>query len=289
MKFIPDDINVEIIMNYYHDNNFRITYNGLHGRNTYKDIMSLEEKNGFYIISLGRNSIYNSLPEYIFHAIDRFDLPQHNQKELFEEEYSKQENEKENAYNFFAPVDLMLLQLRLKVRKKLEDYTLKNKVLLDLLSASLTQEQLNNRFIKCTIKYLPMCKYIRGDRTLITLMLRKILAEDELSLNIQVTETKNVDDKPRYKCCVGYELEDVYVGNEFYENAICYNINFWSDEYCDNKFLEFIDEIEIFREFIQDYFLSVESLLLFNIQSDKFPIILSDDITYNYLNFNTYL
>lgn len=289
MKYIPEDINVEIIMNYYPDGTFKVVHKGLHGRNISKDILSLERKDGYYVIFLGRNSLYNSLPEYIFHAIDRFDLPQYNQKERFEEEYSIQEKEKEDAYEFFAPIDLMLLQLRLKVRKKLEAYTSENKVLLDILSDPLTQEQRNNRFIKQAIQYLPLCKYIRGDRTLITLMLRKILVEEGLSLEIQQREKTFVDDKPRYNDYVDSELGYVYAGNVFCEKILCYNIEFWSDEYCDDKFLDFIDEMEVFRQFIQDFFLSVDSLLCFNIQSEEFPLRLSDNTTYNYLNFNTYL
>jgi hypothetical protein len=289
MKHIPEDINVEIIMNYYPEDTFKVVYKGLHGRNIYKDILSLERCDGYYVVLLGRNSLYNSLPEYIFHAIDRFDLPLYNQKERFEEEYSMQEKEKEDAYNFFAPIDLMLLKVRLKIRKKLETYTSENKILLDMLSDTLTQEQRKNKFIRQAIQYLPSCKYIRGDRTLITLMLRKILIEEGLFLEIQQSEKAFVDNNPRYNDYVDSELGNVFVGNTFSEETLCYNISFWSDEYCDDKFLDFIDEMEMFRQFIQDFFLSIDSLLSFNIQSDTSPIRLSDNTIYNYLNFNTYL
>lgn len=289
IKNLPEDLNAEVLLNYYPAGTFKVEYKGLHKRNTYKDILVIDRQGTNYLLSLGRNSIYNALPEYLFHSIDRFDLPQYNQKERFEEEYIKQEQEKEDAYRFFEPIDLMLLQLRLKIRKILDAYTCENKILQDLIADNLTQEQQENRFIKQTIPYLPTCKHIRGDRTLITLMLRKILTEENLSVNIHHKEKNFTDKKPRYSHVVGMKLGEGYAGNTFTENILVYDIKYWSEENCNQDFIKFVEEIEVFRQFIQDYFLSVDSLLSFDIQTNALPIRLSDTTTYNYLNFNTNL
>lgn len=289
IRNIPEDINAEVLLNYYPTGTFKVEYKGLHKRNAYKDILNIDFQDTSPLLSLGRNSIYNSLPEYLFHPIDRFDLPQYNQKERFEEEYTKQEQEKEDAYRFFEPIDLTLLQLRLKVRKILDTYTCENKILQDLIADNLTPEQQRNRFIKQTIPYLPACKYLRGDRTLITLMLRKILMEEGLSINIHQKEKTFTDKTPRYSHVVGMELGEGYAGNIFTENILVYDIKYWSEENCNKDFIKFAEDIEAFRQFIQDYFLSVDSLLSFDIQTNAMPIRLSDTTTYNYLNFNTNL
>ena len=49
-------------------------------------------------------------------------------------------------------------------------------------------------------------------------------------------------------------------------------------------------EIEEFRDFVQDYFLSVDSVLEFDIHNDDAPALrLNDTVLYNYLNYNTNL
>ena len=113
LKNIPEDINVELLLSYFPEGSCKVAFKGLHKRNSYKDIIETEEKsNGTFVFGIGRNSLYNSLPEFIFHPIDRFDnLPKAEEKERFAEEYQEQEQEIENAYKFFAPIDLFLLRL----------------------------------------------------------------------------------------------------------------------------------------------------------------------------------
>lgn len=284
---LPEDINVEVLLNYYEDAAIKVVYKGAHTRNAYHDIRGVESKKNGFVFSLGRKSLYNSMPEFLFHAIDRFDLPQYNQKERFVEECSKQEKEIEKAHNFFVPIDTLLFQIKLDVRKNLEDITLENKVLLDILTDALTEEQRNNRFIKQAIPYMPSLKYIRGNKTLLTLMLRKILLEERLTINVAKKNTEVVDPSPHYKDYVGSEIDELFVGNTFTEEVVTYDIYYWPEEECDENFLQLINEMDVFRRFIQDYFLSIEALLLFDVYKESDTLRLSDTTTYNYLSFNT--
>ena len=121
LKYLPDDINVEDILSYLPKGTYRISIDGLHKRNSYKDIIAIEKSNDakteFYI---SRKGLYNSLPEYIFHPINRYDnIPERERKEKFAEEYARQELEKENAHEFFSPIDILLLDLKTNVKEKI--------------------------------------------------------------------------------------------------------------------------------------------------------------------------
>lgn len=288
-KNIPEDINVELLLSYFPEGTCKVALKGLHKRNTYNDIIDVEEsREGLLLLGIGRNSLYNSLPEFMFHSVDRFDnIPKLEEKERFAEEYQKQEQEKENAYRFFAPLDLLLLKLRTSIRERLNDYIETNKVLTEIIGDKLTNEQKSNRFIKHSLMFIPACKNIRGDKTLLSLMLRKIFMEEDLKIEKRYDNIRYTDSEPRYADGVDSMLGDSYVGNTFDEETTIYNIHYWSDEDCDENFLRFIDDIELFRLFIQDYFIAIEETLFFYICKDDAPLRLSDDIIYNYLNFNT--
>ena len=77
------------------------------------------------------------------------------------------------------------------------------------------------------------------------------------------------------------------MGNTFDETVTSYDISYWPDDECNENFLKFIDEVDVLRQFIQDWFLSVEEVLRFHIINDEQPLRLNDDVVYSYLNYNT--
>lgn len=285
---VPQDINAEVFLGFFPQGTFRVKFCGLHKRNAYNDILEIEKEQEKFLLHLGRNSLYNSLPEFLFHSIDRFDnIPEKEKKQRFSEEYAKQEKEKEQAYKFFSPIDILLFQLRLEVRERLNKYVESNTVIQDILLDKLTAEQRENRFIKRTTPYISSCKTIRGNRTLITLLLRKVLAEEGLKINVKSKQTEFTDEEPRYGNSEGCEIGGVYVGNTYSESVITYSISYWSDEDCNEDFLPLVNDLEVFRQFVQDYFISVDSILVFDVSKDTSPLRISDTTLYNYLNYNT--
>lgn len=285
---VPQDINAEVFLGFFPQGTFRVKFCGLYKRNAYNDILEIEKEQEKFLLHLGRNSLYNSLPEFLFHSIDRFDnIPEKEKKQRFSEEYAKQEKEKEQAYKFFSPIDTLLFQLRLEVRERLNKYVESNTVIQDILLDKLTAEQRENRFIKRTTPYISSCKTIRGNRTLITLLLRKVLAEEGLKINVKSKQTEFTDEEPRYGNSEGCEIGDVYVGNTYSESVITYSISYWSDEDCNEDFLPLVNDLEVFRQFVQDYFISVDSILVFDVSKDTSPLRISDTTLYNYLNYNT--
>ncbi len=288
MENIPKDINVEVLLNHYSGKKIHVEFKGLHKRNSYKDILNIEKLHDKILLSLGRNSLYNSLPEYIFHAIDRFDnIPQQDKEKRFAEEYAKQEKEKENAYKFFVPIDILLLQFRLEIRRILDKYIVENQILQNILSDNLTYDELNNRFIKRTLPYLASCKRLRGDKTLLTLLLRKVFLDEGIYINIKRECMLFTDELPRYDNRENSELGKSYLSNEYFDSPIVFNVLYWSDEECNKDFPAFVKELDVYRCFVQDYFLSVNSVLKFDVQKDAPTLRLSDTTIYNYLNYNT--
>lgn len=286
---LPTDLDAEVLLSYLPENTCKVQLKGEHSRNAYGDVVNLEKQyDGNWLLELGRNSLYHALPEYMFHPIDRFDnLPRLEEKERFAEEYEAQEKEKENASRFFAPVDLLLLQLRCDVRQRMEKYVTTNRVLEDMLTDNLTEQQRSNRFIQRIIPFMPACKYIRGNRTLLTLLLRKVFREEGLLVQVRQTNESLTDEAPRYADSVGDVLGDVYAGNTFSENVIVYDVYFWSEDECNANFLIFVEELETLRGFIQDFFMAIEATINFTLRNDEPPLRLSDDMHYNYLNYNT--
>ena len=283
-NLLPSDINAELLLNYYPQ--------GLHKRNSYRDVIELEEMVNMDAIhaTLGRMSIYNSLPEYMFHPIDRFDnLPLNNEAEAFHDQVDEQEQEINNAFHFFLPIDVLLFRMRALVHDQIEEFTHGNVVMQQILSDRLTDEQRNNRFIHQILPYLPQCKDIRGNRTLLTFLLRKVFLDEGLRISVKDISKECTDEAPRYGNQLDMELGDSYVGNVYSDSVTVYEIHYWSDDDCNEHFLKFTDEIEQLRLFIQDFFLSVEEELVFHIVQDFPPVRLNDKVIYNYLNYNTNL
>lgn len=286
-KNIPDDINIELLLSYFKKGSCKVAFNGLHKRNAYNDLMDMEDENGTLKLTVGRTSLYNVLPELMFHPVDRFDnLPAANEKELFEEEYEAQEREIEHAYKFFAPIDLMLLRLRLSIRERLKEYVETDKIMIDILGDEISEAQRQNRFIGQVLPFLPFCKLIRGNRTYLALMLRKVFMEEGLSISVEDKKYEFTDPCPNYDTQLGSNINGFYVGNTFYERVTTYDIRFWPERFCDADFLKVVEEIEVFRQFIQDYFMGLEEMLKFNISCDTDSIRLSDESVYNYMNYN---
>lgn len=288
-KNIPDDINAELLFEYFPEGTCKALFSGLHKRNVYNDLIDIEElKDGVLQLTLGRSGIYDSLPELMFHPIDRFDnLPKQNEKERFEEEYEAQEREKEQSRRFFEPIDLMLLRLRLDVRKKINAYVETDKALIDILSDELTDKQRQNRFVKLTLPFLPSCKRIRGDKTLLTLMLRKIFAQEGIAIEKRNESIELADSKPRYSISVGDNLGNLYAGNAYSVQSTVYDIHYWPDDK-GTDIIKLVDEVETYQCFIQDYFMAVDDILRLDISCDN-PVCLADDENNNYLNYNTNL
>ena len=288
VKNIPEDINIEDLLLYLPNDTYQIALNGHHKRNAYYDIVNIEENGDKILFEVGRNSLYNSLPEFLFHTINRFDnLPELQKKELFQSELDKQEQEKENARKFFSIIDNSLLDLRVKVKERIIKYTSDNVVLQDIIADDITQEQRTNRFILRALHFIPYCKRIRGNRVLLSLMLRKILHEENLFLEIKPVRRTFTDDNPSYNCSLNSSIDSLYVGNVFEQTDNIYIVHYWSDEECDENFHKFLNEIEIFKGFLIDYFLSVEDYMEFQIVKDYPPLRLSDNMVCNYLNYNT--
>lgn len=287
-QLLPADINAELLLAYYPEGACKISFSGLHKRNTYNDIVDMEQLSNEAIhLTLSRNSLYNALPEYMFHPIDRFDnLPKAEEKERFEQELDKQAEEIAHAYNFFAPIDILLFRLRAQVREKVEAYAKDNIIIQQIIGDTITPQQHNNRFIRQLLPYFPQCRLIRGNKTLLTLILRKVFLEEGLRIRLKTHTCPLHDESPRYSDCLDMEVGDGFVGCDYEDIVTTYSIQYWNEQECSENFFHFLDEIEELRQFVQNYFLSIEEELRFDISRDGEPILLTDTNSSHYLNYN---
>lgn len=288
MMYIPSDLKAEILLNYLSQEKRQIKLCGTHKRTAYRDVLELIfEEQGGYDISISRNGLYDILPEGLFHSIDRFeDIPTNEREKRFHEACEEQQAEEDNARLFFRPFDEFLLDLSCKVLDmECRDYS-DNKVLVDILCDDMPDEYRHNRFVTKAKSFIPECSRIRGDKTLLSLMCRKIFNEEGLQLELQKNNEIVCDRQPRYSCYLNGE-DEVYLGNEFPEEITTYKIHYWNDSMCDSTFLDFVEEVGVFERFLNDYFVGIESKIKFDISTDTLPVRLSDDMCYNYLSYNT--
>ena len=261
---------------------------GQHKRNAYNDIVEVEcTADNIVTFQIGRNGLYNALPEYLFHPLNRFsNHPPHEEKERFAEEMEKQEQERANAVNFFEPLDLQLLLYRVMARENLRHITETNSVLTDIIGDLLSEQQKNNRFIKRTLPFISHARYIRGNKTLLCQMLRKVMMDEGMKVSPCNRMMMLRDDSPRYADGLGVELGESYLGNVYDEEGIELEIEYWPETF-DENFPLLLEELEEYRSFVSDFFISVEELLRFWLSKDDDMVILGDSDRPNYLNYNT--
>lgn len=291
MISVPLDIKAETLLSYLPRNKRTIELKGSHKRNAYEDIADINvDERGIFNIGLSRNGIYDILPECLFHPIDRFDnIPANEYKERFKEECEQQQIEEDNARKFFQPFDNVLMELSsiITESKNNETYT---RMLEDIVCDNLSDIYRNNRFVKSAKEYMPMCRNIRGNKSLLSLMIRHILFDEDISIYESNIHNQIKDTMPRYNSRLDDEVSadnEFFLGNEFYEDSIVYNVQYWNKNECGQKFLSFINDMKVFEDFLNEYFIGIESSLKFNISTTALPVRLSDDVFYTFLDYNT--
>ena len=233
------------------------------------------------------------MPEALFHPIDRFEnIPANEYKEKFAEEYEAQQAEESNARRFFAPFDRFIFGLGCEIDRLKNDAYGDNSVLVEIICDGMPQKYKDNRFVRRMMPYTPLCGKLRGDRGLITLILRKILRDEGIVISEKTMPREFKDDTPRYNTLLDSMADgpdDYYLGNVFIEPVVEYEILYWDEDECGPEFLPFVSEIKAFEEFVNEYFVGIETRIAFSISTDTLPIRLYDDLYRNYLDYNANL
>lgn len=291
IKHLPADINAELLLTHDCGRKVQVRLDSTHNRNAVGDVASIAPTHdGGLLLHLTRSSLYDALPEQMFHSIDSFSaLNESTDDDAFAKAVERQKRERENALQFFAPFDVLLLKLKTDVRQLIEKHVVHgNIVLQEIIGDCLTEEQRNNRFIKALLPFLPDCRHIRGNRTLLTLMLRKVLLDEYIKIDVTATVLNYHDSNPRYCYRLGDCLGDCFAGNDYASTAIVYSLHYWNDEMCDEHFLETMRELDEMRLFIQDWFLGLGQQLRFDVWTDNVAAMRLGDTEYlNYMGYNT--
>lgn len=289
IRNIPVDLKAETLLGYLPKETRQIEVRGSHKRNAYEDITCVSDEPDGLTITLARNGLYDALPESLFHPIDRFDnIPANEYKERFKEECERQQLEEENARKYFHPFDSFLIELSTSVAN-IKNGNGTMPFITDIICDRLPEDIAGNRFVKRAKEYIPHCSRIRGNDTLFALMLRRILLEEGLTLTKLGERTLFKDSNPKYAPTFQGDQgdEELFLGNEFEEEVTVYRIKYWNEDECDESFLKFVSEMKVFEDFLNDYFLGLETRLTFDISTDGLPVRLGDEMFYTYLNYNT--
>lgn len=291
MISVPLDIKAETLLSYLPRDKRSIELKGSHKRNAYEDIAGIEvDESGIFNIGISRNSLYDILPECLFHPIDRFDnIPANEYKERFKEECEQQQIEEDNARKYFQSFDKVLIELSSIVTESKNNET-HTQILGNIICDNLPKIYQSNRFVNKAKEYMPMCHRIRGNKSLLSLMIRHILFDEHIKIYDSQIQSLTKDTMPRYN----YRLDDensaddeLFLGSEFEEDITIYDIHYWNEDECGQDFLSFVRDMEVFENFLNDYFIGIESKLKFNISSTSLPVRLSDDVFYTFLDYNT--
>lgn len=291
MVSVPLDIKAETLLSYLPNDKRTIELRGSHKRNAYEDIADINvDERGLFNIGISRNSIYDILPECMFHPIDRFDnIPANEYKERFKEECDQQQIEEDNARKYFQPFDKVLMELSSIITESKDNKTY-SQILENVICDSLSEIYRNNRFVKKAKTYMPLCRKIRGNKSLLSLMVRHVLFDEYIKIHDSIQQRLIKDAKPRYNSRLDDEVyadDELYLGNEFDEDTIVYEIHYWNEDECGQDFLSFVNDMKVFEEFLNDYFMGIEGSIKFNISATTLPVRLSDDIFHTFLDYNT--
>ncbi|MCC8174971.1 MAG: hypothetical protein LIO91_00845 [Bacteroidales bacterium] len=287
---LPLDLMAEALINYYPKGMTHVALRGSHSRNAYQDILEMDvDYEGQISVTISRPGLYDTLPEALFHPIDRFDkIPANEYKERFAEECEKQQKEEENARRFFEPFDTFLFHVNCVIDHEKQLNLSDAHILSNIVCDKENDNILGNRFIAKVLPFVAECRRMRGDRTLITLMLRQILNEEGISLQETHPQETFTDHSPRYNCALDSEDRDLFLGNEFPERVTTYTLRFWNEDVCDERFPQLLTELEEFQQFVNRYFVGLEDRIVLNISTDQDEVTLQET-NYNYLNHNANL
>lgn len=291
MLNLPEELRAETLLNWLPRPSRRVSLQGQHGRNAYRDIAALEsdDTDGITTVHISRGGLYDVLPEAMFHPVDRFDnIPANEYMDRIREEYSRQEQETADARRFFEPIDRFIMELSALVARIRDSYAAGD-VLVDIIADNLAPEYAGNRFVQRMKRFLPMCRSIRGNISMLSLVLRSVLRDEGVCARRHNRVVTVRDDVPVYDCSLDSVGTCVYLGSEFGEKITAYDVTYWSDEECGGGFEAFVEEMKVFECFVNDWFVGVESQLHFDISTDALAVRLDDEVSLNYLNFNTNL
>ncbi len=216
------DIKAEVVIADIHEhhvdfNNIEVKFVGTFERNYKKDINSLRVDMVKKAISLHvtRNSLYDVLPEGLFHPVTRFGGL--DSKEL-KNEFKKLKQEEEKARRFFQPFDqeflLQRVQLELGERSLFEDPL----VVFENLFPNKTS--IPRKYYRQLLKYLPFTNYFKGNPELTAQCLSEIIGEKVIvDSSFMTNVVHNPDDFKSSGLGIMGLGEDFICGDSLLENV----------------------------------------------------------------------
>lgn len=208
--------------------------------------------------SLKRDSIYHILPEYLFHPLDRY-LGTEGDSEEFDKRYKEQEEQERSALIYFRPFDAKYQELRIAYQQWLDNHVFMNN---QFIAGYLTKGYPYNRenpFIHAVIPCLPWIRNYRGNEGMITTSLRYVFCGNaeimKMGIEIPISLTGDVH------FTLDGTIDDLYCGASSIVLQRVWQVRYQTEIKTKDDLLKLQCLVGEFRQFYQEWFLSVEEVL----------------------------
>lgn len=238
--------------------------------------------------SLKRDSIYHILPEYLFHPLDYY-LCADGDTEEFEKLYKKQEEQKNNALNYFKPFDQHFQQLRINYQKWLNEHVFSGN---QFLSDFITQGygvNIGNPFIKAVYPCIAWLRDYRGNEEMLRTALGYAFSGNaKIEVEHQDLKTPLSDD---IQTRIGCLLDEMYCGSTFNDRICVWKVFYQVRIDTAERLKSLKRDIKEFSDFFTMWFLPIEAKLDIEFGDRlKSPILSkSSDSKSIFLNYSTQL
>ena len=175
------------------------------------------------VVRVNRDSLYNKLPEGVFHKIDRFvKLGTSASKKNFKEEFEEQKKEIEYSRKFFQPFDNLFFNVSLLIEKKIsENIANARKSIYDYFFRQTSLSNLSYPYREKIISFLPYLSKMRANIDHLGFFLSFLFQAEVSITQHEAVQSYQVESEKSYN-----QLGKLTLGKNFY----CGN------EYCDFLF-----------------------------------------------------
>ena len=269
-------------------------FNGMHERTGKGDSLMVSaassSKRHQVRFSLKRNSLYHTLPEYLFHPLDRY-ANCDGDKETFLENRTAQKQIEQNALEYFHPFDTILTRMRVGFQDHLNSSILDNEsFIIDFITENESINK-NNLYIRRALPYILQLRANRGSKALITVLVNEVFGSGLVDYSCRNMENPVEIDSTACHITLEGVIDDLFCGETIMDWSEVFEIKYQLKLKTHEDIEQTARNIEDFIKFASRWFLSANQM--FNVVFGDFskePIISDSAIDGElFLNYNTQL
>lgn len=267
---------------------------GVHERTAKGDALSVTvsstKKRTTLKYKYSRDGLYHTLPEYLFHPLDRYSDTE-GDKEAFLEKRAAQKKTEADAKEYFHPFDKTLNELRILFQKHLNDSVLDNDAFIIDFIIENGQLNKNNPFIRACLPAIINLRAHRGTHSLLSTALKMAFGNGLLSLSREFACVPVAIDKEECHICLDGSIDNLFCGNRFMDRTEVISVKYQTRITSQEEIETLTESVGEFRQFFRQWFLNSNQTLEIEFGDYSKPPVLNGTTsgTELYLNYNTQL